>query len=49
MEILTVNFDAVQDVDEENLGCILIDLCGDNSCDCEYNCATDDDCTYDHY
>lgn len=50
MELLVLKFNEVLDESEELSfdGCPMDWCggdCGSNSCDCEYNCYSDDDCT----
>lgn len=45
MEIILSNFGTSKNSLESD--CIFVDECGRNTCDCEYNCYNDDDCTQD--
>lgn len=46
MKVLIKNF-GLKKSNEDTLSCISVDDCGSNTCDCEYNCYSDDDCTSD--
>ena len=47
METIMNNF-SDKTSETESL-CIFVDECGRNTCDCEYNCYSDDDCTQDSW
>ena len=50
MKVLIENFGLKIDKCDNNsilTDCISVDDCGSNTCDCEYNCYSDDDCTSD--
>ncbi len=46
MKIITNNFETIEGHQQLDM-CIFVDECSRNSCDCEYNCSRDDDCTQD--
>ena len=54
MKVMMLNFKETDDKKYEEHeksydGCMFDDECPQNTCDCDYNCHSDDDCTQDTY